>query len=244
MRVFIENLTAPGQCQTLGEELAHYLLHVMRVKPGQALTVFDGRGGEYPAEVLALGRKSVEISLGGHQAVERESPLPVCLLQGIARQDRMDYSLQKAVELGVTAIAPVICGRTQGHDRGRLEKRQRHWQSIIHSACEQCGRNRLPRLHPPHPLAEWLADPLEDGLLGLVLAPGAGSGFKHLAPGPSGINLLVGPEGGLSAEEIQLALQAGYVALGLGPRILRTETAGVAALAICQALWGDLGGVS
>jgi len=224
----------------LRDEAAHYPLHVLRLKPGQAVRVFDGNGGEYPAQVLESGKKSLTLALGGHEASERESPLRLVLVQGISRNEHMDYTVQKAVELGVSEIVPAICERTQHHAGERLEKRHKHWAGIIRAACEQCGRNRLPRLHPPLLLADWLAWPAQGPRLFLSPAGQASAFGPSTGSGNGSVALLIGPEGGFSSAEEALILEAGCQPARLGPRILRTETAALAAIALCQHGWGDL----
>ncbi len=236
----------PGPLRGAGAELelpeaARRHLRVLRLRPGAELRLFDGQGGEWRARLLAQGRAR----LLEHLPVERESPLAVELAQALARGERMDWALQKAVELGVAALAPVAtarCGlRLEGE---RAARRLRHWRAVVAAACEQCGRNRLPPVAPPRPLAAWLAElgGPGPGELRLALSPGAGAALGEL-PRPTGpVRLLVGPEGGLAPEELAAARAAGFRPLALGPRVLRTETAGPAALAALQALWGDLGG--
>jgi 16S rRNA (uracil1498-N3)-methyltransferase len=213
---------------------------VLRVAVGDPLTVFDGQGSECPARVIQTGRRLV-VELARPSPVDRESPLTVTLLQGIARGDRMDLALQKATELGVARIVPVITARTQGN-RGRapLDKRMSHWRGVIISACEQCGRNRLPVLEAPRELAVALAGESGPAGLRLVLAGNAAVSLRELDEPAARIDLLVGPEGGLTTQELDQAVAAGFSALRLGPRVLRTETAAIAAIAALQQKWGDL----
>lgn len=214
-------------------------LQVLRLQPGDAVQLFDGSGGEYSAEVLAMGKRSVRLRIGGWQPDRAESPLHSTLLQGVASSEHMDYALQKAVECGVSVIQPVWTQRSQGRLSGeRAEKRQQHWQAVVYAACEQSGRTRPPLLLPLQNLADALARQPADSLK-RVLAPDAGQGWASLPARASQVALLVGAEGGLSAEEIALAGLAGFGALQLGPRILRTETAGPTALALLQARYGD-----
>nr|MDQ6924494.1 16S rRNA (uracil(1498)-N(3))-methyltransferase [Pseudomonadota bacterium] len=186
---------------------------------------------------------------GKHHAVERESPLQVTLLQGLAGAERMDYVIQKAVEMGVATIAPVTMARSVTRlDAARAAKRAEHWRSVIVASCEQCGRNRLPLLHPLCDFDAALASPDYPGAdpgattgaaLSLVLSPGEGSSLTAFDRPSGAIRLLIGPEGGLAPEELAAAHRAGFRNVRLGPRVLRTETAGPAALAAMNALWGD-----
>lgn len=239
-RIYCANPLEQGARQRLTRETAHHLLHVLRLKPDAALILFDGRGGEYAGTLAAAGRDWVEVEAGTHHPVQRESPLRITLAQAVSRGERMDYTLQKAVELGVQVIQPLDSERSLARlIPERQEKKQRHWQDVVRSAAEQCGRECLPVVQPVQPLAAWLAGLRSDGL-NLVLEPQAARGVGSL-PAAGEIFLLSGPEGGLSEAEVETALKAGFTAIRLGPRILRTETAAVACLAAIQTLWGDLG---
>lgn len=219
--------------------VAHHVERVLRLAPGDALTLFNGEGGEYPGRLLSLGKTPVA-ELGACQQTDRESPLAITLAQSLASGDKMDWVLQKAVELGASAIAPVASSRSVVKLSGeRAEKRVEHWRQIVASACEQCGRNRLPQVAELTSLTAYLARPRTDGNLRLILAPGAALKLSDL-PRPTAVELLVGPEGGFTEDEIRAARLAGYQAVRLGPRILRTETAGLAALTALQLLWGDM----
>jgi 16S rRNA (uracil1498-N3)-methyltransferase len=220
----------------LPEAAAHHLRRVLRLRDGHPLRVFDGAGAEFDAELLSGGR----IRLGEARTGETESPLSVTLVQGISRGQRMDYALQKAVELGVARIVPVFCERSVVRlDGARLDRRMVHWSGVIASACEQSGRRRLPALEPAIGIAELLAAGKAGDGLRLYLDPEAGAGLRTIKP-TGQLSLLIGPEGGLDTVEIEGLESAGWRGLHLGPRVLRTETAGVAALAVVQALWGDL----
>ena len=217
---------------------SRHLSRVLRMKIGDSVVLFNGSGGQYPARITAIDRKSVRASVGDFEPVELESAL--CLQLGIAisRGERMDWVVQKATELGVSSIAPLLSERTEVRlDPDRAEKKLRHWQQIAISACEQCGRDRPPRLLPFTGLEQWLDK--VDAQVRLVLHPRAGNSAPELSP-PASVALLVGPEGGFSEEEIVKAEQAGFRSLQLGPRVLRTETAPLAAIAILQARWGDM----
>lgn len=241
-RLYVALRLAAGEELELPADAANHL-RVLRLSAGDPLTIFNGEGGEYPAVLLSLEKRSVRVRLGQPLFRDAESPLRVTLLQGISKGERMDYTIQKAVELGVTTILPLFAERSVVQlDGERLRRREQHWQGIVVSACEQCGRNTLPQLLP----AATLETALEriDVELPLVLDPGASATLRHClarrSPG-GGIALLIGPEGGFTAEELALSRRAGYAGVSLGPRVLRTETAGVAALAALQALAGDLG---
>ncbi|HEY5789520.1 MAG TPA: 16S rRNA (uracil(1498)-N(3))-methyltransferase [Gammaproteobacteria bacterium] len=236
-RVHVPGPLAAGSEVTLPEAAAHHLARVLRLAPGAELTLFDGSGGEYPATLLAVGRQRVSARLGAHLAREVELPLRVVLAQAVSRGDRMDLTLQKAVELGCAGIVPLLTARAAPLPSGpRLQRRLAHWQGIVTSACEQSGRNRVPAVAPPLALGAWLAQPAAG--LRLVLDPDGGRPLRELAPPADGtLALLVGPEGGLAPEELAAARAAGCLPLGLGPRVLRTETAALAALAQVQCLW-------
>lgn len=237
-RVYVPGPLVAGRALALPPAAARHVAQVLRLSAGAAVVLFDGTGGEYDAVLDAVERRMVHVRVVAHRAVERESRLALTLAQCVSKGERMDYAIQKAVELGVTRILPVLSARSVVKlDAVRWERKLDHWRGIIIAACEQCGRNRVPELAPAVPLPGWLAS--GDGLR-LVLAPTARDGVGALTPAPA-VSLLVGPEGGLSEEEIALARQHGCTPVRLGPRVLRTETAGVAALAVLQAVWGDLG---
>jgi 16S rRNA (uracil1498-N3)-methyltransferase len=218
--------------------VAHHVERVLRLASGDALTLFNGQGGEFPARLVSLG-KAPRAELGEHLPKEKESPLAITLVQSLASGDKMDWVLQKAVELGASRIVPVTSHRSVVRLSGeRAEKRGEHWQRIVASACEQCGRNRLPEVAELRSLLSHMARAPAPGTLRLILAPGAASKLSDL-PRPSAAELLVGPEGGFTEDEVLAAQVAGYQSIRLGPRILRTETAGLAALTALQMLWGD-----
>ncbi len=239
-RVFVPERLVEGARVNLPSEVAEHLGRVLRLGPDADLMLFDGEGGEWQATIEMLERGRACVRVGGHRPADRESPLHLTLAQGISRGERMDYTLQKAVELGVSRIVPIATRRSVvrlSAERG--ERRAEHWAKVVQGACEQCGRTRLPRLLPVATLNEWLSAVVPGLKLLLIRSEGA-CRLSELAPDPS-ITLLIGPEGGFAAEEASAALRAGYRALRLGPRVLRTETAAVAALSALQALWGDLG---
>ena len=222
-----------------------HLTRVLRLAPGAALSVFDGAGHEHAATISAVHGARVAVRLGAALEPVRESPLAITLAQGVSRGERMDYAIQKATELGVARIAPVLCERSvvKLDERQALAKLE-HWRGVAIAAAEQCGRAQLPLIEPPVRLAEFLAanaGPAAASSLKAVLVPDAREGLAALPAPPGAALLLIGPEGGLSEEEARLALAAGFRALRLGPRVLRTETAAAAAIAALQALYGDLG---
>lgn len=211
-------------------------VQVLRMQPGDAITLFhgsiDGPGGEFEATVTRMGRSEVLARIGTHLAVEREAARAVHLLAGITANERMDWLVEKATELGVASITPLLAERSVLKLKGeRADKKLAHWQAVAVAACEQCGRNRVPTLHPAQTLADWLQAPPQDGQrLLLSLRPGT-QPLHAAAPGHTGLVFLSGPEGGLSGTEEDLALAHGFAPVTLGPRVLRAETAPLAALA-------------
>jgi 16S rRNA (uracil1498-N3)-methyltransferase len=237
-RVFIAAPLAAGPGFRLPPAAAHHVGRVLRLRPGDPLVLFDGGGGEFPARIVDCTGDGVFVEIGPRTACEREAPLALTLAQALQAADKMDLTIQKAVELGATRIVPLAAERSVLKLAGeRAERRQAHWRQVIVAACEQCGRNRLPRLEPVQPLAQWLATPSTADLR-LLLSPSAGSGLAAV-PAAAEIELLCGPEGGFSGHEAAAARAAGFRGLRLGPRILRSETAGLAALAAIQARFGD-----
>lgn len=238
-RIFTEQPLLANTSVELEAGPSQHLSRVLRMKPGDSIILFNGSGGEYPATISLSDRKRVVVATGSLEAVERESGLRLQLGVAMSRGERMDWVVQKATELGVCVIAPLVTERTEVKLRGEREDRKlRHWRQIATSACEQSGRNRLPRILAPQVLDQWLPSVRAD--IKLVLHHTAHSSDPG-ASAPSSAALLVGPEGGLSAVEIDAAEQAGFSGLQLGPRVLRTETAPLAAIAILQARWGDMG---
>jgi 16S rRNA (uracil1498-N3)-methyltransferase len=230
-------LTA-GQTVALPAETFHHAVRVRRLRVGDELVLFAGDGREALGSLVAINRDAADAAISAVTTVDRESPLQVTLLQGLSAGDRMDYTLQKAVELGVAAIVPVTTQRSVVRlDRDRADKRVAHWRQIVIGACEQSGRNRIPEVLPVVPLAAGLA--AVSAAQRFVLSFDGGARLRDLTPPARPIALLAGPEGGLTADEERAARDAGFVPLSLGPRVLRTETAAVAALAAMQALWGD-----
>lgn len=238
-RIFTPAFLEPGATVELDDRAARYLGRVLRTRAGDTVVLFNGDGRDYPATIVQVTKHTVAVRVNDVIAATNESPLHIELAQGIARGERMDFALQKAVELGVAAIQPLFCRRTEVKLSGpRLAKRMDHWRGVIISACEQSGRAVLPRLQEPAALGDWFHAPPEGARL--VLRPEADATLPVLSRQDRAC-LLIGPEGGLADGEIAAALDAGFTPVRLGPRVLRTETAGPAALAVLQALWGDLG---
>lgn len=234
-RFFIDAPLSLGQ-HDLPEAQAHYIGRVLRHAVGDAVQLFDGSGQEYLGELIEVGKKSVRVELREVFAGLAESPLSIHLGQGLSRGERMDWTIQKATELGASEITPIISERCEVRLKDeRADKRMTHWRQIAISACEQCGRSVLPIINPPISLNEWLGQVSAD--LKLVLHPVAEPWSSH--PPPHSLAFLIGPEGGLSDAEVQQAQTRGFYAARLGPRVLRTETAPVVALSLAQQLWGD-----
>jgi 16S rRNA (uracil1498-N3)-methyltransferase len=236
-RIHTHQVIIANTALELPEAQSHYLGKVLRMQAGRELVLFNGQGGEFAAVITEVHKKSVSVRVGEFTADNRESPLPLELAIGVSRGERMDWVLQKATELGVTKITPLMTERTEVKLGGeRADKKMDHWQQILVSSCEQCQRNLLPALSEPMTLDDWLAQC--DAELKLVLHHRDSKGLsQHLKP--ASLALLIGPEGGLSEEEISAALAQGFAPLTLGPRVLRTETAPLAAISLVQYLWGD-----
>jgi len=210
------------------------------MQAGQALQLFNGDGQDYRATITEAGKKHVQVEVQEAAENETESPLRVVLAQTLSKGDRMDYAVQKAVEMGVSEIVPLTTERCDVKLKGdREDKRLRHWQQVAISAAEQCGRARVPDIQPVMTVQQWLEHARACDLR-LVLHHRTERSLNTLEK-PSSIALMIGPEGGLTAEEIALAEDNGFLPVALGPRVLRTETAPVAAIALCQWLWGDIG---
>jgi 16S rRNA (uracil1498-N3)-methyltransferase len=234
-RFFIDAPLSLGQHE-LPEAQAHYIGRVLRHAAGDAVQLFDGSGQEYLGALIEVGKKAVRVELREQLAGQAESPLRIHLGQGLSRGERMDWAIQKATELGVCEITPIVSERCEVRLKDeRADKRLAHWRQVAISACEQCGRSVLPVIHAPITLAEWQAHVQAE--LKLVLHPVAAPLESHARP--HSLAFLIGPEGGLSEAEVAQAKAAGFHAARLGPRVLRTETAPVVALAVAQQLWGD-----
>lgn len=242
IRSHVDQPLAVGQRITLPEDSSAHLLRVLRLAPGDAVTLFNGDGHDYTARLLTAAKRGAEAEITGREPVPRESPLRITLVQGVARGEKMDLVLQKATELGVEGFTPVLTERTEVKlDAERAEKRMAHWRGVVAAACEQSGRAVLPRLCQPTALSAYAGAETAD--IKLVLDPEGGIGLASLSPqAGQTIALVVGPEGGLSERDLATLRAAGFRGLRLGPRILRTETAGLAAVAALQALYGDLHG--
>ena len=237
-RIFIPEGLMVGETVVLEGQAAHYLTRVLRLSVADAVTLFNGNGEDYSGVVREIDRQRVLISLSEKRDPGTESPLKIKLVQAISRGERMDYTVQKAAELGVYSVQPLFTSRVAVRlDDKRRAKRLEHWRGVVKSACEQCGRALVPQILEPLSLTEWLAD--EGDTQRLVLDPDAG--FKLSKCGISGdsVSVLIGPEGGLSPDEIKQMTAKGVTGVSLGPRIFRTETAGPAAIAVLQVIAGD-----
>src|SRR5690606_138835 len=232
---------AVGDSVALPEDAATHLVRVMRMQPGDPCILFNGDGNDYQARLLAVGKRGAEVEVVAATPVDNESPLRIVLLQGIARGEKMDWILQKATELGVAGFLPVESERSEVRlDAARAGKRLAHWRNVVASACGQSGRARVPAVEPPQPLQSAL-DALPPGTARFLLDPGAGASIATVvADGGDACILAVGPEGGWSPRDRGQLQAAGFTGLRLGPRILRTETAGIAAIAALQSRFGDL----
>jgi 16S rRNA (uracil1498-N3)-methyltransferase len=240
-RSHLDTALAPGMRVTLPEPAANHLTRVLRLREGDECVLFNGDGHDYAARIIAVGKREVAAQVLSSQPVDNESPLAITLLQGVARGEKMDLILQKATELGVAAVMPVIAERTEVKlDAERAEKRVAHWRSVMVSACEQSGRARIPSLSAPLPLLQAINAPMERSLR-LTLDPLGEMSLATLeVPAAMPITIAIGPEGGWSPRDREALRAAGFIGLRLGPRILRTETAGLAAIAALQSRFGDL----
>ncbi len=238
-RVYTNQPLASNRPVVLEQAASHHVSRVLRMQPGARLVLFNGDGLEFAARLTGDDEGRVVAETFEVADPQRESPLNIHLGQAVSRGERMDYTLQKSVELGVQRITPLWTRRTQVKlDGKRLEKRMQHWRGVIVAACEQSGRTRIPVLATPRTLTDWCRQK-DQQQMGLVLDPGAKRSLGSLGDGGTEILLLSGPEGGLDQEEIDAAQATGFTGVRLGPRILRTETAAVAALSALQTLWGD-----
>jgi 16S rRNA (uracil1498-N3)-methyltransferase len=239
IRFYVDAPLRAGSTCALPEDAAHHAVHVMRLREGDEAVLFDGRGGEYAARVASIQRLRIALDVLQHRPIERESPLQVALVQGVSSSDRMDYTVRKAVELGVAAIHPVLATRSVARPKGeRADSRRAHWQKVAISACEQCGRNRIPEVHPLTSLADYLLGAPKDSFT-ILLSPRSALPLSRAVEGKSSFVLAAGPEAGFDADEEAAFAAAGFTPLKLGPRVLRTETAALAALAALSALRGD-----
>jgi 16S rRNA (uracil1498-N3)-methyltransferase len=236
-RIYQPGMLAIGKLQ-LDEDASHHLARVLRAAIGDEIILFNGVGGEYHAVIRLISKKGVDVEILKFSERTAESPVDIYLAQGIARGEKMDFVIQKAVEMGVTQIYPVMTERCNVRlDPEREQKRLQHWQAVVVSACEQSGRNYVPIVHAPMKLNLWLESVNAD--IKFVLSPHVENKLQEKMAQPASIAILIGPEGGLSDQEVSAASQHGFTALQLGPRVLRTETAALAALAVLQFQFGD-----
>ena len=239
-RVYIDQDLRPGCEVRLPDQAGEHVARVLRLERGAALILFSGDGHEFDATLASLAKHAVTALIHGVREIDRESPLKLTLAQGIARGEKMDWILQKATELGVARIVPIVTERTEVKlDEERAERRMAHWASVIAGACEQSGRTRLPALGAPQRMDRWLGSITDTAAVRLALLPEGDGTVRHFPQMDNGAILAVGPEGGFSDNDVALLKQANFHGLRLGPRILRTETAGIAALAALQAVAGD-----
>jgi 16S rRNA (uracil1498-N3)-methyltransferase len=240
IRLFIDVELQRDVVVELPAAAAEHAVRVLRLGPGDAVTLFNGDGNDYAAELREVGKRQATARVIQTRAVDNESPLKLTLAQAIARGEKMDWIVQKATELGVQRIVPLHTERSEVRlDTRRAEKRLAHWRTVAISACEQCGRARVPHIDPPQTLVQWLGNLTGDGEVRLSLLPDAGRRARELDRSVHGAVLAVGPEGGWGPRDLAALEAARFAGLRLGPRVLRTETAGLAALAALQAVHGD-----
>jgi 16S rRNA (uracil1498-N3)-methyltransferase len=236
-RFYIDAPLRAGSVCTLSEDAAHHAIHVLRLRAGEEITVFNGRGGEFAARIVSIQRLKIAVDLLHHREIERESPLRVTLVQGVSAGDKMDSTLRKAVELGVAEVQPVLAARSVARPKGeRAEGRRAHWQKVVIAACEQCGRNRIPEVHALIALSNYRPS---GTAMRILLSPLAQQPLSELSLRGSEFVVAAGPEAGFTSEEEAALVSSGFAPALLGPRVLRTETAAVAALAALSALRGD-----
>lgn len=240
-RLYVRADLRPGTELQLSDEQARYVGRVLRSCVGDTLTVFNGDQGEFVATLTAIAKTSATVAVREHRDAATESPLKVHLVQGVSRSERMDFVIQKATELGVKRISPVFSAHGVVRlDDARASRRRAHWQKIAESACEQSGRIRPPLIDVPLPLNTWFGERPGRPDKDLILKPGAATSLTSISSPQTKVCVLIGPEGGFSDAEYEAASVAGFTAVSLGPRILRTETAALATLAVLQSMWGDL----
>ncbi|MBE9516471.1 MAG: 16S rRNA (uracil(1498)-N(3))-methyltransferase [Proteobacteria bacterium] len=236
-RFYVANPLAVG-IVSLPEDAAHHAARVLRLAEGDAIVLFNGEGGEYYGSITHIGKRDVTVQLDRFEESDCESPLDITLVQAVTSGERMDYAIQKAVELGVSRIVPLITERTTVKLKGeRANKRLAHWKKVAVSACEQCGRNRVPEVSALTSLTEVFSE--QKGAAVWMLHPLNAQPIKQQTMPDKGLTIIIGPEGGFSDAELQMARNHHCVTISLGPRILRMETAGPAVLAVLQSLWGD-----
>ena len=240
-RLFVSGQLINGAAVSVEGDRARYLGRVLRLRVGDEITVFNGEGPEWTATIGAMTKTTATLHIGNSHEAGTESPLKIHLVQGISRGERMDFVVQKATELGVKRITPVLTEYgVVKLDETKANKRRDHWQSVAASACEQSGRTRLPLIDTPMSLNDWFGNKPAAVDAELILVPGASTPLAAIATPTTKICLLIGPEGGFSDTECEDAAIAGFDAVSVGPRVLRTETAAIAALAVLQSFWGDL----
>jgi 16S rRNA (uracil1498-N3)-methyltransferase len=239
-RVHVDSPLAPDTDLRLPESAAYHVARVLRLREGAVISAFDGSGHDFRCEILSVKGDEVLVRVGPRTTGLAESPLRITLVQAISRSERMDWTLQKATELGVRVIVPVLSARSVVRlDERQAEKKTRHWQAIVAAACEQCGRSVVPEVRAPLDLGRYLASSTREGQR-FVLSPTGPASLAGLNSVGTRVELLIGPEGGLEDAELDRAATAGFAPVRLGPRVLRTETAGIVALTVLQSLWGDL----
>ena len=240
-RLFVSSALSNGVELELDGDRAKYLGKVLRARVGDTLTIFNGDGPEWPATIMSISKSRINLALGMSIDPGTESPLKIHLVQGISRGDRMDFVVQKATELGVKRITPVLTEYGIVKLKSdRAEKRRDHWQKIANSACEQSGRTRQPLIDMPMPLKNWFGSKPPKVDAEVVLVPNAAAPLALIPPPETKICVLIGPEGGFSETEYGDAEVSGFQAVSLGPRVLRTESAAIATLSVLQSMWGDL----
>jgi len=240
-RLYTDAPLTAGNSVELHEDRARYVSRVLRLRPDDRVTLFDGSGAEYPATITSLRKDVVTLAVDDRREIDRESRLKIRLLQGVSRGERMDFAVQKATELGVARITPLFTEFSVVKlDEKRAARKTAHWRGVAASACEQCGRNVLPGIDPPVGLRHWLGDNPQDDSRRIILQPGADATLGDIGDAADSVTVLIGPEGGFSEAEYEVAAACGFRSIGFGPRILRTETAAAAILAALQTLYGDL----
>jgi len=236
-RFYVDSPLRAGSVCTLSEDAAHHAVHVLRLREGEEVTLFNGRGGEFAARIASIQRLRIAIDVLQLRAIERESPLRVTLVQGVSAGEKMDSTVRKAVELGVAEVQPVLAARSVARPKGeRAENRRAHWQKVVIAACEQCGRNRIPEVQPLIGLSDYRPS---GEAMKILLSPRAELRLSELVKTNTAFIVAAGPEAGFTAEEEAVLASAGFVPASLGQRVLRTETAAMAALAALSALRGD-----
>ena len=239
-RFYVSDALSVGQEFPLPDTTFRHAIQVLRLNVGEPLILFNGTGGEYLAQLTSVSKRAASVTIESHAATDPESPLQLTLVQAIIKPDKMDFALQKAVELGVATIQPLTTQRSVIRiGKEKADKKMQHWEGIMQAACEQSGRTRLPQLHVPRELDDWLEQPVEGSRL--ILAPGDFPRINALPLDlPTPVALLIGPEGGFTDDEVEQCIQAGVMPVSLGPRILRAETASITTLALLQHRYGDI----